>query len=65
MPEGYKVVGMSCNGNKPNFYLQSTLISVTWSKHILGLTTSLIANKATVQVGTCRPARNAEWEMGN
>lgn len=41
-PEGYKVVGMSCNGNKSNFYLQSTLISIIQSKHILGLTTSLI-----------------------
>lgn len=40
--EGYKVVGISCNGNKSNFYLQSTLISVIQSKHILGLTTSLI-----------------------
>lgn len=40
-PEGYKVVGMSCNGNKSNFYLQPSLISVIWSKHILGLTTSL------------------------
>lgn len=41
-PEGYKVVGMSCNGNKSNFYLQSTLISIIQSKHILGLTTSLV-----------------------
>lgn len=41
-PEGYKVVGMSCNGNKSNFCLQSTLISIIQSKHILGLTTSLI-----------------------
>lgn len=33
---------MSCNGKKKsNFYLQSRLISVIQSKHILGLTTSL------------------------
>lgn len=32
---------MTSNGNKSNFCLQSSLLSIIWSKRILGLTTSL------------------------
>jgi len=63
------VVGRNCNGNEFYFYLQSDLIAVIWSKHVLGLTTSLTwQTKLPYKLGpagqlTMLSERRVIWKM--
>lgn len=63
------MVGINCNGNEFYFYLQSGLIAVIRSKHILGLTTSLtLQTKLPHKLGpagqlTMLSEKSVTWKM--